>query len=196
MQSIVGLSESLVYGVRGEDMLSELPVSIHQPITRSAIAERRQDNVVFHPDHYNIHYLTAYLGAVVGCLNQRGLVIHAVERTSTPQSLGCSITFNPPRQPAGFSASVWVTYQASWDEHHGWCCQLHHIANDQSRVRRYLGEPLVPAPEVVVDFITGLSRVQTLASLGPARPAARGRHTPQELADDLTRFTPTCTWIG
>jgi hypothetical protein len=185
----------LIYGVRDEDMLSELSISIHHPITRSTIAKRRQDNLVFRPDHYNIHYLTAYLGAVAGCLSQRGLVIHAIARTPTPQSLGGTITFDP-RQPAGFSAPAWVAYQASWDKHHGWCCQLHHIAKDQSRVRRYLGEPVVPAPEVVADFIAGMSHVQTLGTLGPARPAARGSHTPQELADDLIRFTPTCTWIG
>lgn len=150
---------------------------------------RREDSPV-------IHYLTAYLGAVIGCLSQRGMVIHTVELTPSSQSLGCSITFDPPRQPVGFSAPAWVAYRANWDEYLGWCCQLHHIAKDHSRVRRYLGEPLVPAPGVVADFIAGLSRAQTLGTLGPARPAASFRHKPQELADDLIRFTPTCTWIG
>jgi hypothetical protein len=146
-------------------MLSQLSVSTSQSRTRPAIlTERRQDNFVLHPDRYIIHYLIAYLGAVAGGLSQRGLVIHAVELTPSSQSLGCSITLDPPCQRAGFSAPAWVAYQASWDEHRGWCCQA------------------------------GLSRVQTLGTLGLARPT--GRHTQQELADDLIRFTPTCTWIG
>jgi hypothetical protein len=178
-------------------MLSQLPIGIRQPKTRSAIlAEQRQDSLAPHFDRYNIHYLTAYLGAVVGGLSQRGMVIHAVKLMPRPQSLGCSITFDPPRQPVGFSAPAWVAYHASWDEYRGWCCHLHHITKDRSRVRRYLGEPTVPAPEAVADFIAGLSRVQTLGILGLARPAASRHHTPQELADDLIRFTPTCTWIG
>lgn len=178
-------------------MWSKLPISIRQPRTKPVIlAERRHDSLVLHPDHSHVHYLTAYLGAVTGGLGQRGMVVHAVELTTTPQSLGCSITFDPSRQPAGSSVPVWMAYQASWDEHRGWCCRLHHVANDQSRVRRYLGEPLVPAPEVVADFIAGLSRVQTLGNLGHARPATYRRRAPQKLADDLIRFTPTCTWIG
>lgn len=152
--------------------------------------------LVLHSDYSHVHYLTAYLGAVAGCLGQRGMVTHAVELTPTRQSRGCSITFDPPRQPAGFSAPVWVAYQANWDEHRGWCCRLRHVVNDQSRVRRYLGEPLVPAPGVVADFIAGLCHVQTLGALGPARSVTYRRRAPQELADDLIRFTPTCTWIG
>ncbi|MDQ3760444.1 MAG: DUF6292 family protein [Actinomycetota bacterium] len=176
-------------------MFPQLPISARRPRKRPAVlAQRRQDSLL-RPNHYIIHYLTAYLGAVIGGLSQRGIVIHAVELAPTPKLLSCSITLNPPRQPAGLSGPVWVAYQASWDEHRGWSCQLHHIAKDQSRIR-YLGEPLVPAPDVVADFIAGLNRVQTLESLGPPRPAARPRHTPQELADDLIRFTPTCTWIG
>lgn len=147
-------------------------------------------------DHYFIHYLTAYLSAVAGSLSQRGLVIHTAGLTPVPQSLGCSIGFEPPRQPPGFSAPVWVVFQASWDEHRGWCCRLHHSAKNKSTVRRYLGEPLVPAPEVVAEFIAGLSRVRTPGSLGQARPAVFRRHTPRELAEELIRFTPTSTWIG
>lgn len=159
------------------------------------IAQRREANLI--PDSlYNSYYLTAYLGAVVGGLSRRGVAVQAVELTSRSQPLGCDITFAPPRQPAGFSAPAWVAYQASWDEHRGWCCHLHHIAMDASKVRRFLGEPLVPAPEVVADFIADLCRVQTLGTLELARPAAGRRHTPQELADDLIRFTPTCVWIG
>jgi len=157
-------------------------------------AEGRQDNLVF--QHSRVHYLAAYLGAVAGGLGQRGMVIHAVELTPTPESLGGSITFVPPRQPAGFSPPVWVAYQARWDEHRGWCCLLHHVTNDQSKVRRFLGEPLVPAPEMVADFIAGLSKVQTLKTLGSAHPVSYRRRTPQELTDDLIRFTPSCTWIG
>jgi hypothetical protein len=160
------------------------------------LAGQRQDNLALHPDRYNTHYLTAYLGAVIGGLSQRGMVIHAVELTLSPQSLGCSITFDPPRQPVGRSAPAWVAYHAGWDEYRGWYCRLHHITKVRSRVRRYLGEPIVPAPEAVADFIAGLNRVQTLGILGLARPAAACHHTPQELADDLIRFTPTCTWIG
>ncbi|MGH8571532.1 MAG: DUF6292 family protein [Gammaproteobacteria bacterium] len=133
---------------------------------------------------------------MASCLGQRGMVIRAAELTPTLQWRACSITFDLPRQPAGFSAPTWVAYQANWDEHRGWCCRLHHIANDQSKVRRYLGEPLVPAPKVVADFIAGLSRVQTLGALGSARYVTYRRRAPQELADELIRFTPTCTWIG
>lgn len=164
-----------------------------RPVT---LTQRRQGNLVSHSELYNIYYLTAYLGAVTGGLSQRGMVIHAVELAPKTQPLGCSITFAPPRQPVGFSAPAWVAGHASWDECRGWCCQLHHIARDHSKVRRYLGEPLVPAPEVVVDFIAGLSHVQTLGTLELPRPAARCRHTPQELTDDLIRFTPTCIWTG
>jgi hypothetical protein len=142
-----------------------------------------------------MHYLTAYLAAVIGGLSQRGMVIHAVERTLNPQSLGCSITFEPPHQPVGLSVSDQVTYHTSWDENRGWCCQLLHVAKDQPRVRCYLGKPLVPAPEHVVDFLAGLTRVRTPGTRDMAR-AACCRHTAQELADDLIRFTPTCTWIG
>lgn len=149
-----------------------------------------------HSDYSHVHYLAAYLSAVAGCLGQRGMVIHAAELTPTRHRRGCRITFDPPRQPAGFSMPAWVAYQASWDEHRGWCCRLRHVANDQSRIGRYLGEPLVPAPGVVADFIAGLSRAQTLRALGPARTVTYRRRAPQELADDLIRFTPTCTWIG
>lgn len=124
------------------------------------------------------------------------MVIQTVELTPTSQALGCSITMDPPRLTGGSSAPVWVTYQASWDEHRGWCCWLHHSANDQSKVRRFLGEPLVPAPDVVADFIAGLRQVQTLGTLGPVRPVPYRRRTPQQLADELSRFTPSCTWIG
>jgi hypothetical protein len=179
----------------GEDMSRQLPIGICRPSPATS-AEQQQDDLVRHPDHYNMHYLTAYLGAVIGGLSQRGMVIHAVERTLNPQSLGCSITFEPPHQPVGLSASERVVYHTSWDEKRGWCCQLLHVAKDQSRVRCYLGKPLVPAPERVVDFLAGLTRVQTPGSLALARPAACCRHTAQELADDLIRFTPTCTWIG
>lgn len=148
---------------------------------------------VSHLDHSRVHYLAAYLGAVTAGLGQRGMGIHAVELMPTPEPLRCNITFDPPRQIAGFSALVWVAYQASWDEDRGWCCWLHHIANDQSKIRRFLGEPLVAAPEVVADFIAGLRQVQTP---GPTRPVPYRRRAPQELADDLTRFTPSCTWIG
>jgi len=130
------------------------------------LAGQRQGNLTFHPERYNIHYLTAYLGAVIGDLSQRGMVIHAVKLSPSPQSLGCSITFDPPSQPIGFSAPAWVAYNANWDECRGWSCQLHHITKVRSRVRRYLGEPIVPAPEAVADFIAGLSRVQTLVACG------------------------------
>ena len=160
------------------------------------ITQRREANLVHHCDRYNSYYLAAYLGAVTGALRQHGMVIHAVELTPRSQPLGCGIIFDPPGHAVGFSAPAWVAYQASWDEHRGWCCHLHHIAMDDSKVRRYLGEPLVPAPGVVADFIAGLSRVQTLGTVELARSAAYRRHTPQELADDLTRFTPTCVWIG
>lgn len=170
----------------------------HPPVdTRTVIlAQRRQGNLALHPDYAHVHYLTVYLSAVASCLGQRGMVIRAAELTPTLQWRACSITFDLPRQPAGFSAPTWVAYQANWDEHRGWCCRLHHIANDQSKVRRYLGEPLVPAPKVVADFIAGLSRVQTLGALGSARSVTYRRRAPQELADELIRFTPTCTWIG
>jgi hypothetical protein len=170
----------------------------HPPTgTRSGIlAQRRLGNIVLHPDYSHVHYLTVYLSAVAGCLGQRGMVIRAAELTPTLQWRGCRITFDPPRQPGGSSAPAWMVYQASWDEHRGWCCRLHHIANDQSRIHRYLGEPLVPAPGAVADFIAGLSDLQTLRAPGPARPVTYRRRAPQELADDLIRFTPTCTWIG
>lgn len=164
-----------------------------RPVT---LTQRRQDDLVLHSERYNIYYLTAYLGAVTGGLSQRGMVIRAVELTPRSQPLGCRITFVPPRRPVGFSAPAWVVRHASWDECRGWRCQLHHIAKDHSKVRRYLGEPLVPAPEVVADFIAGLSHVQTLGTLELARPAARCRHTPQELTDDLIRVTPACVWTG
>lgn len=151
---------------------------------------------VLHPDYSHVHYLTAYLSAVAGCLGQRGMVIHAAELTPILQRRGGSITFDPPRQPTGLSTPTWVAYQANWDEHRGWCCRLRHVANDQSRTGRYLGEPLVPAPAVVADFIAGLGRVPTLRALGPARTVTYRHRAPQELADDLIRFTPTCTWIG
>jgi Family of unknown function (DUF6292) len=154
----------IVVGVSGSanSAASQSPTSTCQPRTKpSILAKRQQDNLLPHSAHYNTHYLTAYLGAVIGGLSQRGIVIHAVELTPSPQPLGCGITFDPPRRPVGFSAPAWVAYHASWDECRGWCCQLHHIATDHSRVRRYLGEPIVPAPEVVAEFIAGLSRVQT-----------------------------------
>lgn len=160
------------------------------------LAQRRLDEFVPRSRQYNVHYLTAYLSAVTGCLRQRGMIIHAATLTPTPQSLSCSITFSPPRQPVGFSAPAWVAYSGSWNEHRGWCCELHHIANDRARVRRYLNNPLVPAPEVIADFVIGISRVQTLGSVGAAEPGAGYHHTVQELADDLIRFTPTCTWLG
>jgi hypothetical protein len=159
------------------------------------IAERRQD-IVLHSDRYNIYYLTSYLSAVIGNLSKREMAIYSVELTPGPQSLGCSITLDPPSQPFGFTSPVWVTYNASWNEHRGWRCHIRHLVSEQSTIHRYLGEPLVPAPQVVADFIVGLSRVQTLTTLGPERPAARRRHTPQELTDELSRFTPTCAWVG
>lgn len=178
-------------------MSSQLPIRICQPgRAPSKLAERRQDTAILQSDHYSIHYLTAYLGAVIGGLSQRGIMIQKVELTPRPQPLGCSITFDPPRQQVGFSAPALVAHHASWNEYRGWSCHLHHIAKGQSDVLRYLGEPLVPPPELVIDFIVGLSRVQALGNLGPARPSARCRHTAQELVDDLSRFTPTCTWIG
>lgn len=94
-----------------------------------------------HSDYSHVHYLAAYLSAVAGCLGQRGMVIHAAELTPTLHRRGCRITFDPPHQPAGFSMPAWVAYQANWDEHRGWCCRLRHVANDQSRIGRYLGEP-------------------------------------------------------
>jgi Family of unknown function (DUF6292) len=148
------------------------------------------------PGQHNIHYLTSYLGAVIGCLRRCGITIHAVELTPSPQPLSCSITFSPRRQPVGFSMPTWIADHASWNEHRGWCCVLHHNASDRFRVRRYLNKPLVPAPQVVADFIVGLSRVQTLGILDAAEPGVIYRHTVQELADDLVRFTPNCTWIG
>lgn len=161
----------------------------------ASVAQRRQGNLVLHPCYSHVQYLTVYLSAVAGCLGQRGMVIRAAELTPTLKWRGCSITFEPPRPPTGSSAPAWVAYQANWDEHRGWCCRLH-VANDQPTIRRYLGEPLVPAPGAVADFIVGLSRVQTLSALGPARAVTYRRRVPQELADDLIRFTPTCTWIG
>lgn len=160
------------------------------------LADGRRNALVSLLNRLNTHYLTAYLGAVIGCLHQRGTAIHAAELMSGPQSLHCSITFSPPRQVAGFSAPAWVAYYAAWNEHRGWCCDLHHNVNDRARVRRYLNKPLVPAPEVVADFIVELSRGQTLGALSMAEPAVRYRHTTQELADHLIRFTPTCTWLG
>lgn len=175
---------------RGATDVAKLPIDIRQPKTLP------EDDLTPHPDRYNSHYLRAYLGAVAGGLSQRGMVIHAVVLTSTQHSLNCSIAFAPPPQPAGLSPPAWVAYRAGWDEHLGWCCYLHHIDKDQSKVRRYLGEPLVATPRVVVDFMAGLSRVQTLGILGPGSPPARRHHTPQELADELIRFTPSCTWLG
>jgi hypothetical protein len=133
---------------------------------------------------------------VTGGLSQRGMMVHAVEFTSSTPPLSCSITFDPPRPSVGYGAPTWVVDQADWDEQCGWCCQLHHIAEGQTIVRCYLGEPLVPAPEAVADFIVGLSRAQTLTALGLAHHAGGCKHTPEELADDLVRFTPSCTWIG
>lgn len=175
-------------------MLAQLPIGIDQPRRSTVLALRPPENFV--PGHSHIHYLTAYLGAVTGGLGQRGMVIHAVELMPVPQTLSCSITFAPPLPPAGFSEPAWVAYEASWDEHRGWCCLLHHVAHDQSRVRRYFGEPVVPAPEAVADFIAGLSRVQTLGTLGPAPTTPYRRGAPRELADDLIRFIPPCTWVG
>ncbi|HET9255003.1 MAG TPA: DUF6292 family protein [Pseudonocardiaceae bacterium] len=162
----------------------------------SACRPSRAEGDPAHFDHYSAYYLTAYLGAVAGGLSRRGIVIHTAELTPGPRFLGCGITFDPPRKPADQDPSAWVARHASWDECHGWCCQLYHVATDQSVVRRYLGEPLVPAPELVVDFIAELSRVRALGALGPARPAARCHRSPQELINDLIQFTPTSTWIG
>jgi hypothetical protein len=163
---------------------------------QTMLAERGQVSFATCPSQYNILYLSAYLVAVTGCLRQRGLTIHTAELTPSSQILSCNVTFSSPGQPVGFNVPAWVAYHASWNEHRGWCCELHHIAHDRSSVRRYITGPLVPAPAVVADVIVGLSRVQTLGNLGAAEPGARYRHTAQELADDLTRFTPTCTWIG
>lgn len=181
----------------GEDMVSGLQVSTCRRTTRRPVSTHRaHGQPTLHRDQYNVHYLTAYLGTVTGNLGQRGMVIHSVELTSGPQSLGCSITFDPPRQAVSRNTSAWVTYRASWNEHRGWCCHLRHVAVNYFVVRRYLGEPLVAAPEVVANFIAGLSRVQSLGTLGRNPPAACGQHTPQEFADDLVRFIPTCVWIG
>ena len=162
---------------------------------QTASAERRQGGCAC-LSQYNILYLSVYLGAVTGCLRQRGLTIHTAELTPGPQTLSCNVAFSSPGQPIGFNVPAWVAYHASWDEHRGWYCELHHIARDRSSVRRYITGPLVPAPASVADAIVGLSRVQTLGDLGAAEPGARYRHTAQELADHLTLFTPTCTWIG
>lgn len=155
-----------------------------------------QRSLALHPEDYNMHYLTAYLGAVIGCLSRRGMVIHTVERTLNPHALGCSITFDPPRQRVDVGPLAWVAGHTSWDAQRGWCCHLHHIAKHRSQVRCYLGEPLVPAPEHVTGFIDGLTRVRTLEAVDLARPPSRWHHTAQELANELIRFTPTCTWIG
>jgi hypothetical protein len=160
------------------------------------LTEQRTRNLVLHPEHYNMHYLTAYLGAVIGSLSRRGMVIHTVERTLNANALSCSITFDPPGQRVDISASAWVPGHISWDAQRGWCCHLYHIAQHRSKARCYMGEPLVPAPERVTGFLDGLTRVQTLETLDLARPPARWHHTAQELANELIRFTPTCTWIG
>jgi hypothetical protein len=167
--------------------------SITMPVM---LVEGRRNTLVPHLSQHNTYYLTAYLGAVTGCLRQRGTAIYAAELMPSPQSLNCSITFCPPRQHAGFTVPAWVAYYAGWNEHRGWCCELHHIVNQRSRVRRYLKKPLVPAPDVVADFIVESTRGQTLGTLSAAEPGAHDRLTTQELADDLIRFTPSCTWLG
>jgi hypothetical protein len=164
-------------------------------VAKSALANRRQVGA-FQFDCCNIYYLTAYLNAVIGNINKRGVLIYAVELTTTPQALSCSIILEPPPQPIGLAASVWAAYRASWDERRGWCCHIRHLINDQAEVHRYLGDPLVPAPEVVADFIAGLSRALTFKTLGPARAATRCHYSSRELADHLTHFIPTCVWIG
>jgi hypothetical protein len=161
----------------------------------SARVDQREDFTV-HFGRCNSYYLTAYLNAVIGNISARGVVIYAAELTTPPRPLACSITLDPPPQPIGFAAPVWVAYRASWNEHRGWCCHIRHLVNDQAEVHRFLGAPLVPAPEVVADFIARLSRIQTLNNLGPDHPAPRCHYTPQELADHLARFTPACVWLG
>jgi Family of unknown function (DUF6292) len=156
----------------------------------------RQEDFAAHFAHFNSYYLTAYLNAVIGNIGTRGIIIYATKLTTPPRPLACSITLDPPPQPIGLAAPVWVAYRASWNEHRGWCCHIRHLVNDQAEVHRFLGAPLVPAPEVVADFIARLTRIHTLNSLGPDHPAARYHYTPDELADHLTRFTPACVWLG
>lgn len=147
-------------------------------------------------NQYNVHYLAAYLSAVTGCLRQRGMMIHTAVLTPSPQPLSCRIAFSPPRQPVGFIVPAWEAHSGTWDEYHGWCCELHHIANNRALVRRYLNKSLAPAPEIVADFVSGLSRVQTLGDVGAAELTHSYHRTSQELADDLIQFIPTCSWIG
>lgn len=70
-----------------------------------------QRSLALHPEDYYMHYLTAYLGAVIGCLSRRGMVIHTVERTLYPHALGCSNTFDPPA--SAWTSAHWPGWQAT-----------------------------------------------------------------------------------
>ena len=145
-----------------------------------------------------LDFLTEYLSAVRQQLAERHVVVTAawVHQPMPQQALGLSLELAAGRLPEGADGAQAADgvpaprerIRVGWHEELGWWAEP---ADRRGTGRRYFPGDLVPSPDRVADYLTGLTRHEDLGSTAPSLHRYRLLDNSDELVErlDIARRT-------